>query len=134
MRTVHIEAKPDHLLRLAKQKDPVGAVAEMIWNALDAEASVVSVDLEVNELGGVESVRITDDGHGMPNASCANYFGGLGGSWKTSAKVSPVLKRGSTGAVGKVASALLHSASRSDGSRWRRRQMAGSNELSSAGR
>ncbi|WP_327585454.1 ATP-binding protein [Nonomuraea sp. NBC_00507] len=100
MRTVHIEAKPDHLLRLAKQKDPVGAVAEMIWNALDAEASVVSVDLEVNELGGVESVRITDDGHGMPNASCANYFGGLGGSWKTSAKVSPVLKRGLHGRSG----------------------------------
>ncbi|GGP01268.1 hypothetical protein GCM10012278_04040 [Nonomuraea glycinis] len=45
MRTVHIEAKPDHLLRLARQKDPVGAVAEMIWNALDAEATHVSVDL-----------------------------------------------------------------------------------------
>lgn len=100
MRTVHIEAKPDHLLRLAKQKDPVGAVAEMIWNALDAEASVVSVDIELNELDGVESVRVTDNGHGMPNASCANYFGGLGGSWKTAAKVSPELKRGLHGRSG----------------------------------
>ncbi|WP_219469850.1 ATP-binding protein [Nonomuraea rhizosphaerae] len=100
MRTVHIEAKPDHLLRLAKQKDPVGAVAEMIWNALDAEACVVNVDLEVNELDGVESVRITDDGHGMPNASCTSYFSGLGGSWKTHAKVSPELKRGLHGRSG----------------------------------
>jgi len=98
--TIHIEGKPDHLLRLAKQKDPVGAVAEMIWNALDAEASVVSVDIELNELDGVESVRVTDDGHGMPNASCANYFGGLGGSWKTAARVSPELKRGLHGRSG----------------------------------
>ncbi|MBB4917672.1 ATP-binding protein [Streptosporangium saharense] len=100
MRTVHIEAKPDHLLRLAKQRDPIGAVAEMVWNALDAEASLVSIDLELNELDGVESVRVTDDGHGMPNASCANYFGGLGGSWKTTAKISPELKRGLHGRSG----------------------------------
>ncbi|MEU1734311.1 ATP-binding protein [Streptosporangium sp. NPDC020145] len=100
MRTVHIEAKPDHLLRLAKQRDPIGAVAEMVWNALDAEASLVSIDLELNELNGVESVRVTDNGHGMPNASCANYFGGLGGSWKTTAKVSPELKRGLHGHSG----------------------------------
>ncbi|MEU0571890.1 ATP-binding protein [Nonomuraea sp. NPDC005983] len=100
VRTVHIEAKPDHLLRLARQKDPVSAVAEMIWNALDAEATHVSVDLEVNELNGVESVRVTDDGHGMPNASCAGYFGGLGESWKTTAKLSPELKRGLHGRSG----------------------------------
>ncbi|MGI5269036.1 ATP-binding protein [Nonomuraea sp. CA-218870] len=100
MGTVHIEAKPDHLLRLARQKDPVGAVVEMIWNALDAEASLVTVDLEINELGGVESVSISDDGHGMPNASCRSYFGGLGGSWKTTAKVSPQLKRGLHGRSG----------------------------------
>ncbi|MFG1702500.1 ATP-binding protein [Nonomuraea sp. M3C6] len=100
MRTVHIEAKPDHLLRLARQKDPVSAVAEMIWNALDAEAGQVSVELEVNELNGVESVSITDDGHGMPNASCAGFFGGLGGSWKTTAKFSPQLKRGLHGRSG----------------------------------
>ncbi|WP_327044174.1 ATP-binding protein [Microbispora sp. NBC_01189] len=100
MGTVHIEAKPDHLLRLARQRDPVGAVVEMIWNALDAEASLVNVDLEINELDGVESVSIEDDGHGMPNASCRNYFGGLGGSWKTAAKVSPRLKRGLHGRSG----------------------------------
>ncbi|WP_204012401.1 ATP-binding protein [Sphaerimonospora thailandensis] len=100
MSTVHIEAKPDHLLRLAWQKDPMGAVVEMIWNALDAEASLVTVDLEINELGGIESVSITDDGHGMPNASCKSYFGGLGGSWKTAAKVSPHLKRGLHGRSG----------------------------------
>ncbi|GAA1265067.1 hypothetical protein GCM10009677_16230 [Sphaerisporangium rubeum] len=100
VRTVHIEAKPDHLLRLARLKDPAGAVAEMIWNALDAEAHNVSVEVEVNEIGGVESVVVTDDGHGMPNASCAHYFEGLGGSWKATAKVSPDLRRGLHGHSG----------------------------------
>ncbi|GAB1820507.1 ATP-binding protein [Herbidospora sp. RD11066] len=100
MRTVHIEAKPDHLLRLARQRDPVGALVEIIWNALDAEAHVVKVDLEINDLNGVESVRVVDDGHGMPHDSCSTYFGGLGGSWKTTAKVSPTLKRGLHGRSG----------------------------------
>ncbi|WP_326824877.1 ATP-binding protein [Streptosporangium sp. NBC_01756] len=100
MRKVHIEAKPDHLLRLARLKDPVGAVTEMIWNALDAEACHISVDIDINELGGVESVSVTDNGHGMPNASCGGFFGGLGGSWKIKAKVSSELKRGLHGRSG----------------------------------
>ncbi|QXJ23987.1 ATP-binding protein [Actinomadura graeca] len=100
MRTVHIEARPDHLLRLARLKDPLGAVAEMIWNALDAEACNIVVDVEVNELGGVEYVSVDDDGHGMPHASCGDYFGRLGGSWKSTAKVSPKLRRGLHGRSG----------------------------------
>lgn len=78
----------------------MGAVAEMIWNALDAEAHNISVELELNDLNCIESVSITDDGHGMAHASCPSYFSGLGGSWKTSAKVSPELKRGLHGRSG----------------------------------
>ncbi|MEV4564256.1 hypothetical protein AB0K12_10855 [Nonomuraea sp. NPDC049419] len=48
----------------------------------------------------MESVSVTDDGHGMPIASCAGFFGGLGGSWKTTAKLSPHLKRGLHGRSG----------------------------------
>jgi hypothetical protein len=93
MRRVHIDAKPDHLLRLAKRKDPLGAVAEMIWNSLDAEAMRVEAEVQVNDIGGVERVIVRDDGHGMPAASCGSYFGDLGGSWKATAKVSPNLGR-----------------------------------------
>ncbi|MEV5407821.1 ATP-binding protein [Thermopolyspora sp. NPDC052614] len=100
VRSIHIEAKPDHLLRLARLKDPVGAVTEMIWNALDAEASTVTVDVDINELGGVEYVCVQDDGHGMRHDRCAEYFSGLGGSWKNRAKVSPDLKRGLHGRSG----------------------------------
>lgn len=90
---VHIDAKPDHLLRLARRTDPQGAVAEMIWNSLDAEAGQVEVEIQTNDIGGVERVIVRDDGHGMPAASCRSYFGDLGGSWKAAAKVSPNLQR-----------------------------------------
>ena len=70
-----------------------GAVAEMIWNALDAEACQVEVEIQTNDIGGVERVIVRDDGHDMPAASCSSYFGDLGGSWKAAAKVSPNLQR-----------------------------------------
>lgn len=93
MPQIHLDAKPDHVLRLAKRKDPRGAVAEMVWNALDAEASLVEVDIQANDIEGVDRVIVRDNGHGMPAASCRTYFGDLGGSWKASAKVSPNLRR-----------------------------------------
>lgn len=93
MLQIHLDAKPDHVLRLAKRKDPRGAVAEMIWNALDAEASLVEVEIQANDIEGVDRVIVRDNGHGMPAVSCRSYFGDLGGSWKASAKVSPNLRR-----------------------------------------
>jgi hypothetical protein len=93
MQRVHIDAKPDHVLRLARRADPQGAVAEMIWNGLDAEAGQVEVEVQNNDIGGVERVIVRDNGHGMPAASCGAYFGDLGGSWKATAKVSPNIRR-----------------------------------------
>ncbi|MCW2671812.1 MAG: hypothetical protein JWP14_401 [Frankiales bacterium] len=100
MQRIHIDAKADHVLRLARLGDPAGAVAEIIWNGLDAEAQTVEVEVEVNEFDGVERVIVRDDGHGMPIEACASYFEGLGGSWKATAKVSPSLKRSMNGKSG----------------------------------
>lgn len=90
---IHIDAKADYLLRVARRSDPVGAVIELVWNALDADATDVVVELLLNDADGVEGVRVRDNGDGMPHASCASYFGNLGGSWKATAKVSPRLGR-----------------------------------------
>lgn len=100
MQHIHIDAKDDLVLRLARRHDPAGALAEIIWNGLDAEAERVEVEVEVNSLGGVERVMVRDDGHGMPLASCASYFQSLGGSWKATAKVSPTLRRSMNGKSG----------------------------------
>ncbi len=100
MTRVHIEAKPDHILRIAKMKDPAGGLAEIIWNALDAEATRVEAEVELNDAAGVEKVTVTDNGHGMPHPSCPSYFGNLGGSWKASAQVSAELGRSLHGQSG----------------------------------
>ena len=81
--TLDVEVQADHLARLAKCR-PSSAIAELVWNALDADAANVSVTFARNALGGLESVSITDDGNGIggegedPN----DLFRRLGGSWK----------------------------------------------------
>jgi DNA mismatch repair protein MutL len=47
---------------------PQSIVKELIENALDARASKIVVELEQ---GGIELIRITDDGHGIPEAELA---------------------------------------------------------------
>ncbi|MFI6741879.1 ATP-binding protein [Nonomuraea sp. NPDC050451] len=88
VRRVHLEAAEDHVERLARERDPVGAVKELIWNSLDADAYSVVVELKRSELGGVERVSIKDDGSGIPPQSCGPSFDRIGGSWKPGARVS----------------------------------------------
>lgn len=89
MSVVHLQAKPDYVLSLAKLKDPVGGLIEIVWNSLDAEAMLVEAFVETDDADAVTRVRVEDDGHGMPAPSVKSYFEGLGGSWKAQAKVSP---------------------------------------------
>ena len=76
-----VEIQPDFLERQAKAQ-PVAAVAELIWNGLDADATAVTVDFEDSSLGGLSRIIVTDNGHGIPYADAPTLFGNLGGSWK----------------------------------------------------
>ena len=42
------------------------AVEELIWNALDVEATKVKVVFHVNALEAIEKVVVLDNGHGIP--------------------------------------------------------------------
>ncbi|GGJ42343.1 hypothetical protein GCM10010121_061830 [Streptomyces brasiliensis] len=88
MGSITLRVEQDHVEGVAKLNDPVGAVIELIWNALDADATNVTVLIERNELDGVGKVIVSDDGHGMPSESVPSYFDKLGGSWKKTALVS----------------------------------------------
>ena len=75
-----VEVQPDFLERQSKAR-PVQAVAELIWNGLDADASRVDVRLEYGELG-MTKIVVRDDGHGIPYEDAPQLFTRLGGSWK----------------------------------------------------
>src|SRR5260221_5866617 len=85
---VSVEVQNDHLEKLTTASRPVIPIAELIWNALDADAKNVSVELERNPLNGIELIRIRDDGHGITPQVAGTAFGHLGGSWKRAAQRS----------------------------------------------
>src|ERR1022692_1296874 len=100
MKRLHIDAKDDLVLRLAHRDQPVAAIIELVWNALDAEAHQVSVAIERDAMDAVESIQVEDDGHGMAPEAVPSAFEHLGGSWKAAAKISPNLKRRMNGRNG----------------------------------
>src|SRR6476660_5353582 len=60
-----VEVQPDFLERQAKAL-PVSAVAELIWNGLDADATNIEVEFGDDSLGGMSRIAISDNGHGIP--------------------------------------------------------------------
>lgn len=77
-----LAAADDLVERIAHERDAVRAVVELIWNAVDAEATTVSVELARNHADGIDAVRVVDDGHGISADEVGSTFGRIGGSWK----------------------------------------------------
>lgn len=68
---------------------PLDAVAELVWNALDAEATEIDVEIESESTGvggadlrHVRRIAVTDDGHGMDHERAESAFLSHGDSWK----------------------------------------------------
>ena len=80
-RDIFVQARADHVASLASAA-PLSALEELVWNALDADAREVRIDLVQNPLGGVDAVRVSDDGSGIDILRVEETFGSLGGSWK----------------------------------------------------
>jgi len=85
MKTLRVQVERDYLARLASSRKPSNAVAELLWNAVDADATRVDVDYRDNGLGVIERVTVADDGDGMPYEVAIESFSRLGGSWKQTA-------------------------------------------------
>ena len=92
-KTIEIQVQNDHLARLAQIRKPIFAVAEFIWNAVDADAARVDVLLHDNPLGELTSIEVVDNGHGIPYSDAETLFSRLGGSWKRHAKKSHTKQR-----------------------------------------
>jgi hypothetical protein len=81
-KTFEIQVQDDHLQRIAQVRRPVHGVAELIWNAVDADADRVDVTLYDDSLGGLKAIEVADNGHGIPYSEAEDLFSRLGGSWK----------------------------------------------------
>ncbi len=86
MQTISVTVDPKHFERLAA--NPARALTELIWNSLDADAHKVDVIFDLNPLGGLDALRVVDDGHGMTEKDAIEDFGRLGSSWKQFAEKS----------------------------------------------
>ncbi|HOV60530.1 MAG TPA: ATP-binding protein [Candidatus Hydrogenedentes bacterium] len=100
MKTIRVEVRDDHLETLARTR-PMPALAELVWNALDAEATRVTVIFTENTLGGIERVEVRDNGHGLSHEEAVAAFGNLGGSWKRMSRRSAARQRLMHGKFGK---------------------------------
>jgi len=85
MKQIYVQAQTDHIESLFRSS-PLQAIEELVWNALDADAKEIKVDLLTNPLGAVDAVRVTDDGTGIDAFKADQTFGNLGGSWKRTGK------------------------------------------------
>jgi hypothetical protein len=85
-----LKAKHDHLEKVAVTRDYVKALSEFVWNALDANATRVSVEFTKNVLGGLESIVIRDTGTGITKRRAEHDFESLGESWKLKTHRTPI--------------------------------------------
>lgn len=65
-----------------KKKGQIAAVAELVWNALDANATLVDVELR-REWDAITQIVVTDNGDGMTPERARTAFAGYGETWKT---------------------------------------------------
>ena len=65
MQQIEVKVENDHIQRITTAK-PIAAISELIWNAYDADAREVRVELEEGQLTKLGVIRIVDDGTGIP--------------------------------------------------------------------
>lgn len=91
----------DRVLSNADKATAAQAIAELIWNALDANATKVIVTIERTELGAPRVVVIEDDGDGIEPGEAQDLFLTEGDSWKKDKRFSPNKNRPLHGQLGR---------------------------------
>lgn len=77
----------DHIESLTKASG-LNAIAELIWNSLDADATEVTVESSFR-MGGVDEITVSDNGNGLDYSKAQEVFGRIGGSEKKVKSISP---------------------------------------------
>jgi len=83
-----IELSEQEITKKSKVK-PIKAIKEAIWNACDADATQISINLNKNEFESIETIEIIDNGHGINFDNVDSTLKSLGKSEKTTRFKSP---------------------------------------------
>ena len=83
MQNIEVKVENDHIERITSAK-PLAALSELIWNAYDADAKEVRVELEEGQLAELGLIRVIDNRSGIAFDEVEPFFRSLGGSWKKS--------------------------------------------------
>lgn len=82
MAKIKVVAKRDFIESITASSRPLPALAELIWNGLDAGSDRVTINLKRDDMDGIEAIIIRDYGDGIDHVQVEALFGNLGDSWK----------------------------------------------------
>lgn len=85
---IDLGVERDHIESLTRASGST-ALAELIWNSLDADSTQINIEYDRTNLGGFNKIFISDNGHGLEYSKAKNVFGRLGGSEKKNSNSSP---------------------------------------------
>jgi len=88
LKDLEIKVEADHLESLTKATG-LNAIAELIWNSLDADSKQISIKYTKDAMDSIETIFVEDDGHGIRYEEADNVFSTLGGSLKKQSLKSP---------------------------------------------
>lgn len=88
VRQLSIVVEQDHIESITKSNG-ISAISELLWNALDADATDIKIDYKKNAIGKYEEIIINDNGHGLEYEKAQEVFKKLGGSEKKVKLSSP---------------------------------------------
>ncbi|GAB3150895.1 ATP-binding protein [Microbispora hainanensis] len=77
-----LEVGEPKILQFAR-KPQIAAIAELVWNALDANATSVRVELRRAAAGAIDEIVVVDNGHGITPEQARQSFREYGATWKS---------------------------------------------------
>jgi hypothetical protein len=87
-KVIDLGVEKDHIDSLTKASG-ITALAELLWNSLDADAEEIHVEYKPTKLGGYDYIKVIDNGHGLTYEDAQDVFSRLGGSEKKLKTQSP---------------------------------------------
>ena len=82
MKSLTVNLEPDHIQTICDKASPLGAIEELIWNALDADATEICISFSYGKMEALTRVTVSDNGMGFTPKQCEESFERLGGSSK----------------------------------------------------